>query len=109
LGGSRRNGGYRERHSGRAPGRRAVTTGIAATAAVAGYLLGSLAGLVPTLQPQHVTSPFYHYAAGDSLRAGLTAGDAAFLLLLAAAGVAAVIAFERRDLATPDPERRISP
>ncbi len=87
---------------GAATGRRAVATGIAAAGAVAAYLLSSLAELVDALQPLRVTSPFYHYAAGDSLRTGLAGGHTAFLLLLAAAAcVAAVIAFERRDLATP--------
>ena len=87
---------------GAATGRRAVATGIAAAGAVAAYLLSSLAELVESLQPLRVTSPFYHYAAGDSLRTGLAAGHTVFLLLLAAAAcVAAVIAFERRDLASP--------
>lgn len=87
---------------GAATGRRAVAAGIAAAGAVAAYLLSSLAELVGALKPLRVTSPFYHYAAGDALRAGLSAGHIAVLLLLAAAAsVAAVIAFERRDLATP--------
>ena len=87
---------------GAATSRRAVATGIAAAGAVAAYLLSSLAELVEALKPLRLTSPFYHYAAGDALRTGLAAGHTAFLLLLAAAAcVAAVIAFERRDLSTP--------
>ena len=83
-------------------GRHAVATGIAAAGAVAAYLLSSLAELVDALRPLRVVSPFYHYAAGDYLRTGIAVDHTVCLLLLVAATcVAAVIAFERRDLATP--------
>ena len=87
---------------GAATGRRAVATGITAAGAVAAYLLSSLAELVEPLKPLRVASPFYHYAAGDSLRTGLAAEHTAFLLLIAAAAcISAVIAFERRDITNP--------
>ena len=87
---------------GAALGRRGAAIGIATAAAIAAYLLSSLAELVGFLKPLRGASPFYHYAANDALRAGLALGNIGFLLLLgAAAAVAAVIAFERRDLATP--------
>jgi ABC-2 type transport system permease protein len=87
---------------GAALGRRGAAIGIAAAAAVAAYLLSSLAELVGFLEPLRAASPFYHYAANDALRTGLAVEHIGFLLLLAAAAVgAAVVAFERRDLATP--------
>jgi ABC-2 type transport system permease protein len=87
---------------GAALGRRGAAIGVAAALAVAAYLLSSLAELVGFLKPLRVVSPFYHYAANDALHAGLAVEHIGFLLLLgAAAVVAAVVAFERRDLATP--------
>lgn len=87
---------------GAALGRRGAAIGIAAAGAVAAYLLSSLAELVGFLKPLRGASPVYHYAANDALRAGLAVEHIGFLLLLAAAAVvAALIAFERRDLATP--------
>jgi ABC-2 type transport system permease protein len=80
-------------------GRRAVATGVAAAAAVAGYLVNSLAPLVSALEPLRKASPFYHYAAADPLRRGLEAGRLGLLLLVVAvAGGAATALFERRDL-----------
>jgi ABC-2 type transport system permease protein len=82
-------------------GRRGVALGVAAGAAVAAYLVNSLASLVHFLEPIRTASPFYHYAASDPLRHGLAAGHVAFLLLLGlAAAAAATIAFDRRNLAT---------
>jgi ABC-2 type transport system permease protein len=87
---------------GAATGRRGVATGVAAAAAVAAYLLSSLAELVDALKPIRVASPFYHYAAGEPLRAGMSAGHAGLLVLLAClAAVAAAVAFDRRELSTP--------
>jgi ABC-2 type transport system permease protein len=87
---------------GAALGHRGAAIGIAAAAAVAAYLLSSLAELVGFLKPLRVASPFYHYASNDALRAGLAVEHIGFLLLLAAAAVAAALsAFERRDLTTP--------
>lgn len=87
---------------GAALGRRGAAIGVAAAGAVATYLLSSLAELVGFLKPLRVASPFYHYSANDALQAGLAAEHTGFLLALAAvAVVAALVAFDRRDLATP--------
>ena len=81
-------------------GHRGVAIGLAAAAAVAAYLVNSLAAIVTFLEPARALSPFYHYVASDPLRHGLALDHVAFLVLvaLAAAGLA-IVAFERRDLA----------
>ena len=80
-------------------GRRAIAIGVSAAAAVAGYLVNSLAGLVDALEPVRVASPFYHYAASDPLRAGLEVGHVLFLAgATAVTAGAGVLLFERRDL-----------
>jgi ABC-2 type transport system permease protein len=82
-------------------GRRALAIGASAAAAVAAYLVNSLAPLVSALEPLQKASPFYHYAASDPLRHGLDAGHAGLLLGVAVvAGVLATVLFERRDLAS---------
>ncbi|HVS08452.1 MAG TPA: ABC transporter permease subunit [Planctomycetota bacterium] len=84
---------------GAATGRRGVATGVAAAGAVAAYLVDSLAALVDFLEPVQRASPFYHYAASDPLRHGLSLGHAGVLVLLCgAAAVLAPLALERRDL-----------
>ena len=81
-------------------GRRAVAVGAPAAAAVAAYLVSSLAAIVDALRPLRQASPFYHFVASDPLRSGLELGHAGFLVALTAvAAVAAVVAFDRRDLA----------
>ena len=83
-------------------GRRGAAIGITAAGAVAAYLLSSLAELVTFLEPLRVASPFYHYAANNALQAGLAPAHIAVLLALAlVAACAALVAFERRDLASP--------
>ena len=48
------------------------------------------------------SSPFYHYSATNALHAGLAADHLGFLLLVGTlAAIAAVVRFDRRDLATP--------
>lgn len=87
---------------GAALGHRGAAIGITAACAVAAYLLNSLAEIVGFLEPLRGASPFYHYATNDALRSGLAVEHVGFLLLLSAAAiVAAVVAFERRDLVTP--------
>lgn len=84
---------------GAATGRRAVAIAVAAAAGVAAYMVNALAALVDALGPAQKASPFYHYAAGDPLRHGLSLGHTA--LLLAATVVvaaAAPYAFSRRDV-----------
>jgi ABC-2 type transport system permease protein len=81
-------------------GRRAVAIGASAAAAVAAYLVNSLAPFVSALEPLQKASPFYHYAAADPLRQGLDPGRLGLLLLVVLlAGAVATAAFERRDLA----------
>jgi ABC-2 type transport system permease protein len=85
--------------AGAGTGRRAIAVGVSAAAAVAAYLVNSLAPLVSGLDPLQKASPFYHYAASDPLRHGLDAGHVGLLLLIVVvAGGAAVTLFERRDL-----------
>lgn len=83
-----------------ATGRRGRAIGIAAAAAVAAYLVNSLAPLVGSLESVQKLSPFYHYAAGNPLRAGIAAPHLLLLLAIAAvASAVAVAALRRRDLA----------
>jgi ABC-2 type transport system permease protein len=81
-------------------GRRGVAIGVTAAGGVAAYLVSSLASLVGALEPAQKLSPYYHYVASDPLRRGLELGHVAFLVGLALlAAIAALVAFERRDLA----------
>jgi ABC-2 type transport system permease protein len=86
---------------GAASGRRGLTIGVTAALGVAAYLVNGLAPLVDALEGPQKLSPFYHYAAGDPLRHGLSLGHAAVLVAIAvvAAG-AAPWAFARRDVST---------
>ena len=84
---------------GAATGRRGLTVAVVAAAAVAAYLVASLAPLVGALEPAKLASPFYHYSASDPLREGLAAGHSLLLLGIAvAAGLLAPFALERRDV-----------
>jgi ABC-2 type transport system permease protein len=86
---------------GAATGRRSLAIGLSAAAAVAAYLVHSLAPLVDALQPVQKLSPFYHYAASDPLRQGLGLWHVGVLLAIAVAAAAvAIAAFDRRDVAT---------
>lgn len=86
---------------GAATGRRGLAIGVSVAAAVAAYLLNSLAVLVSALEPLRPASPFYHYAASDPLRAGLDLAHLSVLLAIAAgAGAVAMAAFDRRDVST---------
>jgi ABC-2 type transport system permease protein len=81
-------------------GHRAFAAGIASSAAIAAYLLSSLAALVEGLKRFRPISPFWWYSGHDPLRRGLEPLHIALLLaatLLCLAG--AVVTFERRDLA----------
>ena len=87
--------------AGCAAGRRGLAIGVTAAAAVAAYLVNSLAPLVPALRGVQKASPFYHYAVENPLRAGVQPVHLLLLAALAAAAAAAaVVAFLRRDLAT---------
>lgn len=84
---------------GAATGRRALAVGVTAAAAVAAYLVNGLAPLVDGFEVPRKLSPFYHYAAGDPLRHGLSL---AHLSVLAGIAVVATLVtpavFSRRDL-----------
>ena len=85
---------------GAAFGRRSISIGLTAAAAVLTYLVNSLAPLVDLFDTLSPLSPFYHYAAGDPLRRGVEVDHAAILLVVAAVALAAaVFTFDRRDVA----------
>jgi ABC-2 type transport system permease protein len=82
-------------------GRRALAAAAAAGLAIAGFLVNSLSSLAEGLRPWRPLMLFYQYAGNDPLRRGLDLGDAAVLLGFAATmALAALVAFQRRDLAT---------
>ena len=78
---------------------RALAAGVASAAAVAAYLLSSLAALVEGLKTFRPISPFWWYSGHDPLQHGL---EPLHVLLLVGATLvcvaAAVATFERRDL-----------
>lgn len=83
---------------GAATGNRGLAIGIGATAALAAYVLDSLAVLVDALEPAQPLSPYYYFRAAAPLRNGLDPVDALVLLALALGfGALALLAFERRD------------
>lgn len=85
---------------GAATGRRSLAIGLTAALAVAAYLVNVLAPLASSLAGVKRLSPFYYYASSDPLRHGIDAGGPALLAAVtAAAAVAAVLAFRRRDVA----------
>ena len=78
-------------------GSRGRAIGVAATLALAAYVLDSLAVLVEALETVQPLSPFYLYRAAEPLRDGLDPVHALVLLALAVGFAAlAVPAFERR-------------
>ena len=81
-------------------GRRGLAIGLTAAAAVAAYLVNSLAPLVSSLESVQKLSPFYHYAVDNPLRTGLAPAHVLILVAIAAvAAAAAALAVRRRDLA----------
>lgn len=86
---------------GAASGRRGMAIGIPAAVGVATYFLNGLAPLSDVLEFWRPISPFYYYNAAQPIRNGLDIGHVAVLLgLTLILSVWAVLAFERRDLAT---------
>jgi ABC-2 type transport system permease protein len=84
---------------GAATGHRGRAIAVTSALAVAAYLVNALAPLVDALEPFRKASPFYHYAASDPLRSGLSVGHAGVLLAIAVvAAAASPLLFERRDL-----------
>ncbi len=83
-----------------ATGRRGLAIGLSSAAAVAAYLVNSLAPLVTALEPIQQLSPFYHYAVDNPLRTGLSPGHFLVLVAIAAAAAgAAALTVRQRDLA----------
>ena len=79
---------------------RALAAGIASAAAVAAYLLSSLAALVAGLERFRPISPFWWYSGHDPLRHGLEPLHVLFLVAATLVCIgAAVVMFDRRDLA----------
>jgi ABC-2 type transport system permease protein len=82
-------------------GRRGVASATSAGVAVASYLLNALAPIASPLRAVRSLSPFYHYAAPDPLRRGLSLAHSSLLLASALVLLAfAVWAFRRRELAS---------
>lgn len=82
-------------------GRRGLARGAATAAAVVAYLLSSLPDLVDWLRPGRPLSPWYHAVGVDPLAGGFELGHVGVLIaIVVAVGAAAVLLFDRRDLAT---------
>ncbi len=83
-----------------ATGKRTLAMAGAAGLAVVTYFLNALAPVIDFLEPFRGVSPFYYYIGGDPLYNGLNLGHAGVLIGLTAVFlVAALLLFERRDLA----------
>jgi ABC-2 type transport system permease protein len=83
-----------------ATGRRGLAIAVSAAAAVAAYLVDSLAPLAHAANTLRPLSPFYHYGGVEALRHGLEPLHLLVLLGIAVVATAgAVVAVERRDLA----------
>ncbi len=84
---------------GAASGHRGISRGITAAAAVASYLVSSLAPLVSWLRPLRPLSPWYHALGVDPLASGFLAWHLLVLVALSLVVIgAAALAFEHRDL-----------
>lgn len=82
-------------------GRRGLVIGVTAVVAVVAYLANGLAPQVDSLAWLQKGSPFYWFAGTDTLRDGLDPASTLLLLALAVLfTLAAVFAFDRRDIAT---------
>lgn len=80
-------------------GRRGLSIGLAAAAAILAYVVNGLALLVDFLEPYRRFSPFFHYIGNEPLRHGLGADHVAVLLgATAGMGALAVVAYARRDI-----------
>ncbi len=83
-----------------ATGRRGTTIGVSGAAAVLGYLVNALRPVADALEPARFLSPFYYYIGADPLVNGLDPVHAAVMVAgIAVLSLAAVAAFERRDVA----------
>jgi ABC-2 type transport system permease protein len=87
--------------AGTVTGTKGVAIGIASGLAVVTFILNTLAPSVDALKPFRFLSPFHYYSAHQPLANGFNAVDILVLAgISAVALVAAVAAFERRDLGT---------
>jgi beta-exotoxin I transport system permease protein len=85
--------------AGSATGHRALAAGIASAAAVAAFLLNSLAALVEGLKRFRPLSPFWWYGGHDPLQHGLEPLHVVLLITgIILFTTAAVVVFQRRDL-----------
>jgi beta-exotoxin I transport system permease protein len=86
---------------GAATGRRGLARGLGALAAVAAYLMSSLAEVVRWLEPVRPASPWYHALGVDPLGSGFQVVHLLVLvIIIVGAAFGALIAFDRRDLGT---------
>jgi ABC-2 type transport system permease protein len=84
-----------------ATGNRGAAIGVAVGLLVVTYLIDGLSSIVDGLNSIRWMSPFRYYMGDDPLRNGINIGDAAVLVVLAAALlIVSLIAFDRRDLAS---------
>jgi ABC-2 type transport system permease protein len=80
-------------------GHRALSAGVASAAAAAAYVISSLGSLVDAIKPLRPLSPFWWYSGDDPIRRGLPPAHGALLASVTIVfAVAAVVAFDRRDL-----------
>jgi ABC-2 type transport system permease protein len=87
--------------TGAATGSKGLAVGVASGIALVTFILNTLAPSVDWLEPYRVLSPFYYYSAGDPMLNGFDLGHAAVLGGISVVALAiALLAFERRDLAT---------
>ena len=85
---------------GSATGKRGPSIAIAGAFALTTYFVYALVPLVEGLDVMEKVSPFYYYIGGDPLANGLDLAHAAVLIAMTSALlVAAIVTFERRDLA----------
>jgi ABC-2 type transport system permease protein len=83
-----------------ATGSRGLSAGVASALALTTYLLNALGSTKEGVEPYLKLSPFYYYISADPLANGLNWGHAAVLIgLTVVLLAAALVAFERRDLA----------
>ncbi|HET6924346.1 MAG TPA: ABC transporter permease subunit [Candidatus Saccharimonadales bacterium] len=78
---------------------RGAALGIATIYAIAGYIIGSLAGTVHWLKVPSVVFPYYYFHSSDILRGTFTWGPVVFYVCLTAGCVIlSLVAFRRRDI-----------
>ena len=83
--------------AGAATGRRATAIAVPSALAVCAYLVNGLAPLVDLVHSLRKLSPWYHYAAGDPLRHGLSLNALVLVAVLIAATVLVPLVLDRRE------------